>query len=71
LLFSADLLGVLERGAPTRAQISTLFLQLIPIPGCGFLMASTPRPGWMGLWAAGLILNVEVGGPACGRGVGA
>ena len=25
------------------------------------------RPGWMGPWA---VLNGEVGGPACGRGVG-
>jgi len=29
------------------------------------------RPGWMGPWAAWSILDVEVGGPACGGGVGA
>jgi len=29
------------------------------------------RPSWMGPWAAGLALDIEVGSPACSRGLGA
>ena len=29
------------------------------------------RPGWMGPGQPGLVLNVDVGSPACGRQVGA
>jgi len=29
------------------------------------------RPGWMGTWHPGLVLDMRVGGPACGGGVGA
>jgi len=29
------------------------------------------RPGWIGPWQPGLVLNGEIDGPACGRGIGA
>ena len=38
--------------------------------GCGHLCPwRCSRPGWMGPWAAGLVFNVEVGGPVCGGGL--